>query len=992
MPSISINNGVINTFAFNVYFNIFDRTVLFDTSPSCYAGSSGSGIFSIEGISFQLKDQQGVVLAEIDFDNPQIPDPSADPTYTLDLSSLSYAFIFQKYSIVGAIKDSNGNIYQTVTAYPKVCQPVDFYDGGYVPGIFQIIPNCIDNVLTVKELTLLVYNNKTPDSYTKDGTLYYPTGTIASIPFTGTPFSNNNVYTGEYRVTDTTAATYDMGNGIYVIVTYYTDSVFPVTCSNILSELSCCLTQLQNTYIQNCNNAIGKNAQQQTYNILLPLMQGMVKQMSGQDASTEVAYIKKQLNCDCGSKIIRQNEFTPINASVTSIVLQGAGGTTIPAPTTIGNTKTYQIASNVYIVAKGDTNDLAYKIEVDTSVTNRVVYKLTFNYNVMAGYILTAISNDAQLIAQINSLITSSSGGAVDLSGLNGKCIIDLTQVNFFLTQNVTGATQIVAINAGSNIAAPPGLFATNAAAVQSWLNGLGLGAFTVSYSSGVFSVLSLANTNPRLSLQFSLPDVTVPFQSTNATIVTVLQAIIDYICGLNASQILLGQILSTYQLDYNGQIIISSLTAADSQAAYNYALQQSLSNIVAYINTLTGLTCDKIAALFSDSPNTVFGASSRLYGNDAGSCIAWTSKQIALAVIAAINGYSEVKEQFCAIDCETPGGCPEVAGINMAIVSGNIGIYGLTWNLNPLASQTVTVQHKLSSSSTWLTDSSAIIILPNGNINGTSPFQITGLTAGQTYDVKLVNNCGGVGFVSQITVPTGTAYPGQYVYDNIIYNICGNVASTLYSSAPFGIGVIMYTNLALSIPLTGYTFIADNTGDIYTIDSATGEVLTNTGTSCNFGSPYQVILGNSSGTICAGTAVTRYLNGISGFFGQVLYIDSALTTPVTGYTFMVFIPNNNIYHLNSITGTIGISGGLSCSVYTHSVQPGINEGAACGAGAISAYSSSYFGPGTILYTDAGLTTPLTGYNFVIDAVTGLGYTIDSVTGTIGAETGNSCF
>jgi hypothetical protein len=170
MPQIAVNSSNIATFFFNVTFDLINRSVIFNTSGSVYNGSSGSGILNVQGISFSLEDQQGISLAEIDFTDPtKYIVPGTDQIFTLDLSNLNYAFLFQKYKVVGAIKDQDGVVTQTSPVYFQVCQPVDFNESGWVPGLFIVTPNCPDNVLTVKEETLFVYNNTKADSVTKSG-------------------------------------------------------------------------------------------------------------------------------------------------------------------------------------------------------------------------------------------------------------------------------------------------------------------------------------------------------------------------------------------------------------------------------------------------------------------------------------------------------------------------------------------------------------------------------------------------------------------------------------------------------------------------------------------------------------------------------------------------------------------------------------------------------------------------------------------------------
>ena len=995
---VTVNSANITLFRVTMDFDIYNRRVTFN-DISTYAGSSGSGLYNILGISFSLKDQEGVELASFSFtDATKYIVPSSTRQFIVDLSQLSYPFLFQTYSIQCAIKDANGTVYYTDIYYKKICQPQNLGQSGYVDGIFQVIADCVNNVLTVKELSVLTYNNLSPALTTKTGVLYYPTGTISQVAFTGTPFSNNVIYTGQYRITCTTVSEYDLGDDVTVFVTYLTNNVFDITCANKIGDLMCCMVELQNTAVKYCNTAVGRNAQQQLQEITIPFMLGLAKEINGQDASTEAALIKKTLNCDCGATSMRQNEMTPLNPSTTNIVLVGVGGTTIPSPSVNGNTKTYNVTTSIFQVSKGNTGDLAFSIQADTSTTNLVKYKITFNYNTMASYILSAIAGDANLVQQLNSLISFTGGGGnVDLSGLDGKCVIDLTSINYFLTQNVNASTKVTVLSTATvDYAAPANLFASSAGTVQAWLNGLGLGTFVVNYSGGVFSVLSLNNANQISAMTFSNPDLTVVFQSTNATLVSVLQAIIDYLCTLTSLQITLGNTITMWQIDYNGNAQSASYTAGTSQAALNQAIATSIYNLVQTIISLTGVTCTKIQSIFQDYVNTSFGTSDRIYGTLGGNCASLTDKQIATLVIAAINKYSDVKTDFCAIDCEAAGSCPEVAGNNTAMAGSSIGIYGVAWATTPNANQQVTVRYKQQSVTTWTVATGNLNIFPNGSINGSSPFLISGVTQGVIYDIWISNNCGGEGFVSQITIPTSGAYSGSFLKGNILYLLCGGSPNTYYTSGPFGVGQIVYTNVGLTVPLTGYVYIADNvTGEIYTINSTTGLVTADTGSSCSLGVANSVNVANSTVAACAssGAPLTYYTNGAFAI-GGILYTDSSLTTPVTGYAYVVLYANNHIYNLNTITGVIGSDTGLTCSAYSSATFRRSNStGTICAAATETLYSSAPFDVGVTMYTDAGLTTLATGYQYIENGDNGelRIYNMNSGTGVVGSDTGFTC-
>lgn len=921
MPQINVNSANVIKFGFSASFDLFNRAVIFDTSTlSSYQGSSGAGIFNVQGICFSLVDQQGVELAGVDWNNPQIV-PSVNQEYTLDISSLPFIFLFQNYKIIGYLKDADGTVYSTEPVFKKVCQPINFNDSGYVPGLFQITPDCVNNTLTVKELTVLTYNNTQPESISKSGTLYYPTGTIGNVSFTGTPFSNNSVYSGEYRIRCTSIGTFNLEDNIYVLVTYISDNPFKVNCTSKIADLLCCVKELQDTAIKHCNDAKGAQAKQKLLEISPFLATGLLAEINGQDASDYADYIRKTLNCNCGATSIHQNEMSPVNPSIYSIVINGVGGTSVPSPTINGATKTFNIASNLYQVVNKDSGDLAVTIFVDTSVANTVKYALSFNYDVMAGYILTAYENNPAYISRLQALLVT----GLDLSGLDGKCVLSTGSASYTLQlTSVTSQDLVTSVTINGVIhLAPSNTYCNDATAIQTWLNTLSLGTFAVVFSLGVLTITSASNTNTLSTMVFSVGGAggtkkIIMFQNSKYTIVQILQAIIDYLCGLTALQVALGNTLTLWQIDYNGNPVNLSLVPTNTQNDFNIEVANSIYNLVQRMNTLTGVTCAKIKSIFIDRPNDVFGTADRVYGTLNGDCAGMTDQQLAKIVFAAVSKYTDVKAIFCAIDCTTPASCPDVSNISLAMSGSNIGIYGLTWSSTPQASQTVTVRYKLTSSSMWLVATSGLLIQPNGNISGTSPYVIANPTPGQTYDVQIVNNCGGFGFTNQITVPTSSIYSGSYYLENSLYLICGASPVTLYSSAPFGAGITMYSDIGLTTPVTGYAYVTTNGANIFNLNTSTGVVGADTGNACSVGTAATYILGNNTGTICTLTPQTLYTNGAFAV-GGILYLDAALTTPVTGYSYVVVVTGalvnvNNIYNLNSITGQIGVATGLSCN------------------------------------------------------------------------------
>ena len=72
--------------------------------------------------------------------------------------------------------------------------------------------------------------------------------------------------------------------------------------------------------------------------------------------------------------------------------------------------------------------------------------------------------------------------------------------------------------------------------------------------------------------------------------------------------------------------------------------------------------------------------------------------------------------------------------------------------------------------------------------------------------------------------------------------------------------------------------------------------------------------LGTSPAAVCQATpGVERFTSTGEIFTGLILYLDSALTTPQTGFTYVANDNDGAIFNLNSVTGLIGIRTPFSC-------------------------------------------------------------------------------
>lgn len=324
---------------------------------------------------------------------------------------------------------------------------------------------------------------------------------------------------------------------------------------------------------------------------------------------------------------------------------------------------------------------------------------------------------------------------------------------------------------------------------------------------------------------------------------------------------------------------------------------------------------------------------------------------------------------------------CSQITNLFLGINEGKIVLYKIDWNTPPTGTQSVCIQYRVTGDPTWINATTNLSVDIYGNIPDSIFTILSNPAAGESYDIQGFNQCGSIAFETTFVFPE-QIYSGSFLIDNVVYNICGNDAALLYSGEPFGVGVIMYSDIELITPLTGYSYIANvNTGTIYSLNSGTGEVGADTTYECGLAVANTVILGNDSGTICEGTIITVYSNEVP-VIGDVLYSDLALSVPVIGYDYVLFFDTNLVYNLNSGTGVLGSSTGISCSAFGAYYSYSIVLSDIPTATPVQLYTSGSFGNGAIMYTDYALTTPLTGYNYI--SLNGEIRTIDSTTGEVG--------
>lgn len=246
-------------------------------------------------------------------------------------------------------------------------------------------------------------------------------------------------------------------------------------------------------------------------------------------------------------------------------------------------------------------------------------------------------------------------------------------------------------------------------------------------------------------------------------------------------------------------------------------------------------------------------------------------------------------------------GTAPESWARNNFVVYGCDNIRGVVWRLSQDGITVISILYKVNSWATTQlplrTGNSKIYGVYNADVNR---YEIA-LEEAPDLDVLSVN------------VSEKFAFSGNFRLAVNLEDVCTNPLQVLYMGEAFGVGTIMYTTNTFVFNVTEANYIADEDGNIYNIDPGTGEVGSLTGGVCGTGTGASYRLDDSVLDICSSPVVTLYTNGAFAV-GKILYYDSALSVPVTGFDYVFNVSNDTIYNLDNVTGEIGLSTGLNCS------------------------------------------------------------------------------
>lgn len=702
MNPVPVNSANIGNFGFSSLFKIADKQLVF--SLVGFTTYVNSGQANVSGVCFKVVDPSGLVLHDIDFTAPDIV-PSVGTPFTLILPN--GLFLYGWWQLTGQIKDQDGTI-TTLVINTNICEP-DGIQNGKMPGLFLANVDCVAPSIKVSESTALTYKSNAPYLVAKSGNLYYPQGILSPVAFTSTPFvvsGTNAIYTGDYLIVNTTTADYDNKDGVTVELKYFTNLTFSVDCNSNLASIICCITAVQDIYEQWPNTDRGRNAKQQLDKIGPYLNLALCNELIGQSSNDQIATIADILGCDCNcnGQLVQPQV---VGASQSIVIAPGCGIGVSAA--TVGSTTTFTIAGQQSVV-RAPMDELTFEI-VPVTVGCVTTYTIDFNFDALAGQMLESIKEDGSLSSILNSIIDSTLF-ADQLSAFDGDCIIDLSKADYVTVLPINpAAVQVVKslyIN-GAERAAPGGLAITNDTGVASWLNTLGLGSFTASYDSGT-STLTIQSLQNTFKVSTATVTTTVGgigsdkvflFSSTNKNLPQLLQAIYDYVCAINSSQITFG-VDALQQYSYNSDFSINKITI-DSAAKLSSVITNLITaqqSLFLHLNDI-GFTCINVQKVFGTVDLTVLNTDGVL-ATKGGMCAFVTYGELFQIMLTQAATNATIQGLLCGLTSGCAGSvCPPVTNVSAVFVSGT-----LTVNCNGAGGTTpIQIRYRINNSGLTFTE-----------------------------------------------------------------------------------------------------------------------------------------------------------------------------------------------------------------------------------------------------------------------------------------------
>ena len=591
------------------------------------------------------------------------------------------------YSITLYVKDSAGNIYSLAKSV-TICRPngnTQLSKNPYGVATLDLKIKCEQARIFFQDTTNHSYRGLEGTRVTSTLKVVFPIDETGSIPdaFVGANFSTALVpisYNNEnYQYVQDSVYDYEFGDLVHVKVRYQSRSKngtaavrFAVLCNIDLCPLVCEVTKLVDSIEQGtCTDSDEAKRKLTLINPKLMLAQiGKQEPLCGVDVPKLIDEIKEigDFTCDCCDA---PTGIIPTTASI----IDGYSFEIVPICGDINGTVTVN-GSNIQF----NLQDKSYVFEVDTDSPQDInafsvlpetdgctkTYKLHVDGRLLAEELLTIISINADLVNLFNSIVQGG-GSGLNLT-VDGGCVFSSSSTcdYYLLLSNIPVNTTFAlmsSIKIGSTVHNLSFAFnLTNLPALQTYLNGLGFGAFAVTNPSGQdVLVESNANSNDIQNLIYKISGTSyhaamqkdcTGYVQIDANVV--VQNIIDYLCEINDSQIITSQQYTINYVDEDGDEQSLLVAAGSTLSELIASLIVANNNNVENIGATASVSCNNLKALFGEVNQPITSNDFIFITKGGGLCAKGAFLDVFGQMLVAGRNNATIKNLFCQFvsDC----------------------------------------------------------------------------------------------------------------------------------------------------------------------------------------------------------------------------------------------------------------------------------------------------------------------------------------------------
>jgi hypothetical protein len=498
-----------------------------------------------------------------------------------------------------------------------------------------------------------------------------PTGALPP-PFTITSFNNDALvpfsFNGEgYRASYYSIYEYDLGDNVFARIRYVAQKSFDIKCNIDLCPLYCevdkLMSDIQTGNCENVQEAKNKLA------LITPKLAVIALLKDRPDCGVDLTKLIDEVKeiggfvCDCSSATTGIGQQSALVDGVAFNAISEGGDILGRFENTGNNIVLYLKDKSYQFSICDDSQSSAFDIRTSTSgITTSVCFFV--DKAILAEELLNAIKGDVNLVNLFNSIVDPNSEGF--LIALDGKCVLETTPLtNYTWTfTNVPGSplsANLVSLSVnGINKVFSFAFNTTNLTSLQTYLNGKGIGTFTVvSAPSGQITITSNNNPNTIANLVYNVGSGNVVAVQTNIAtsvgLVTpseIVQAIVNYLCGLTDLEIGLSQPFTVPSI--GAGVKTNTIVTPVPNATGEVQVLTDLINVfiaaqngvVDYVLSWKGSDCDGMKSIFADNTKPI-NASAAIYGNIDGTCA--QLNPLSLLQYQLSNMDATTRELFCS-------------------------------------------------------------------------------------------------------------------------------------------------------------------------------------------------------------------------------------------------------------------------------------------------------------------------------------------------------